>query len=312
VDFRRGAEINAHNAQSVTGVLEVFLRMNRPADGLLYYEQYAPKDLPTSALVSKHARLLAAAGQETAAVSQFRRAMALAMGESIDAARQVAGDIRAAMDPGRAIELFGAPGGDPGLERANQRVLARLYPMVNRFSDAAASLEQLLRTSTVAAERAELYAELGEVHQVSGQYEDAKVAYEEALKINDRNWVVLNNLAYLLSDTMGEHALARPYAERAVATQEHASALDTLGWIYVGLGDYSSAVAELSRAVSLNSDDPLHYYHLGEAHRRSGQRREAIDVLQSGLDVARAAGQSASISQIDSALLRARDGDQKP
>ena len=311
-DFLRGAEVAAHSAESVTGVLDVYLRLHRPADGLTYFDQYAPKDSPTATLLSRHARLLAGAGREAEAIEQFRRAMAQAMKESNDAARQVAGDVRAAFESPRAIELFSAVHHDGPPNRANLRLLARLYPMTGQFVEAADAITRLLESSPNDTERAELFAELGEVQQVAGRTDEARTAYEEALKYNDRHWVALNNLAYLLSDTQGEHALARPYAERAVEIQEHPSALDTFGWIYVGLSDYSSAIAELSRAIRLNPDDPLPYYHLGEAYRRDGRSREAADILKSGLDIARTAGQSELVAQIETSLEKARSGDQAP
>lgn len=309
-DFRRGAEADGYSADAVAGVLDVYLRMNRPADGLTYYEQHAPDKHQTATLLSRHARCLAAAGREAEALAQFRDAMAVAMAESNESTRQVAADVRAVLDPSRAVALFTASS-NAG-DRAVQRLLARLYPMTGRFAEAGGVLNQLIQTSDSDVERAELHSELGEVHQLSGQHAEARSAYEEALKYNDRHWVALNNLAYLLSDAMNEHALARPYAERAVAIQEHPSALDTLGWIYVGLADYSAAVAELSRSIRLNPDDPLPYFHLGEAYRRSGQMREAIDILQSGLDVARSAGQAESVTSIESAIERVRAGDQSP
>jgi tetratricopeptide (TPR) repeat protein len=106
----------------------------------------------------------------------------------------------------------------------------------------------------------------------------------------------------LLSDKRGENQAALPYAKRAVALKDNAFTLDTLGWIYVGLGQFPLAVAELSRAIRLDPDYALPYYHLGEAYRRNAQFDEASDILKNGRVVADNAKDAAMVGLIESAL----------
>jgi tetratricopeptide (TPR) repeat protein len=170
-------------------------------------------------------------------------------------------------------------------------------------------LERLIDTCTEDAERAALLHELGETRQIAGDAPRARRAYEEALKYDPDNWITLNNLAYLLSDQLGENKLARPYAERAVAIADTQDTLDTLGWIYVGLGEFPAAIAELSRAVRLDPGSALSYYHLGEAYRRNGQFAEAGEVLKSGGDLARTAEDSQLAARIEASLERVERSD---
>jgi tetratricopeptide (TPR) repeat protein len=116
----------------------------------------------------------------------------------------------------------------------------------------------------------------------------------------------------LLSDKLGENKAALAYAQRAVATVENPAALDTLGWIYVGLGEYSAAIAELGRAVRLDPNAALIHYHLGEAYRRNVQMSEAVDVLQGARNLARSVENSAQLELIERSLQRAQAGDSKP
>jgi len=175
------------------------------------------------------------------------------------------------------------------------------------LGDKPKAVEQFRRMVAVCTddrERAELLTELGGVYQAAGDPAGARQAYEEALGYDGDNWITLNNLAYLLSDQFGEDELALPYAERAVAAADNVHTLDTLGWIYVGLGEYSLAVTQLRRVVRLDPGAALSYYHLGEAYRRSGQLDEAADILKRGRDLARADNDTELVALFDASLDR--------
>jgi tetratricopeptide (TPR) repeat protein len=246
------------------------------------------------------------------AIDECRTAMMLAMDQSPDLVRAVTGDLRRMLpersDVEQVVPLFERPP-SPSLARANDRLLTRIYRRIDRGKDAAVVLDRLIQSAKDDFERANLWQEKGEVHHLAGEFDAARAAYEQSLRHDPENWVTLNNLAYLLSDQMGENQAALAYAQKAVATVENPSALDTLGWIYVGLGEYSAAIAELGRAVRLDPNSALIYYHLGEAYRRNGQMAEAADVLQGARNIARAAGDQAQLELIERSLERtdARD-----
>ncbi len=325
-DFQRGAQFSGYTAESVRQVLGAHLRLGRFAEGIRYYERYAPTEQVTPALISRYARLLAASGRKPEAVELFRRAMGLAVVESPMARAAVTEDLYAAFVPsaattsespaesvGEAIALFEAdPPDSATAQRVNQRIVVRLYRAAERYDDAGARLEQLIGTCDDDGERVDLLSALSELHELAGNTLPAREAYERILRYDSENWIVLNNLAYLLSDKLGEYKLARPYAQRAVAVAENHASLDTLGWIYVGLGDYQPAIAELSRALRLSPGDPLTYYHLGEAYRRSGQFQVAANVLRSGRDLVGGTDDTGQIARFTAALERVKQFDRAP
>ena len=146
-----------------------------------------------------------------------------------------------------------------------------------------------------------LLMEKGDLFRVSGQARESVAVYEKALGLDPSNWVVLNNVAFVLSDELGDYDRALPYGKRAVAIADIAATLDTLGWIYVGLGEYAKAIAELSRSIRLDPTDPFAYYHLGEAYRRNGRFIEANDVLDRGRKAAGTSEFEAAVELIDEA-----------
>ena len=193
--------------------------------------------------------------------------------------------------------------------RANDRLLARIHASEKQYSEAVAKFDALLKSGGKDEERAALFYEKGEVLQLSGDIAGAVAAYKQSLEQDAKNWNTLNNVAYILSDLQGQHDAALPFARSAVAAADNPSTLDTLGWIYVSLKRYDEAVAELSRAIRLDPGYVLASYHLGEAYRRAGRFDEAVQVLQSAAEPARARKDTDLSALIETSLSKARSRD---
>ncbi len=302
-DMQRGAEVAGFTPDRLADVLDAYVRLERYADGVAYFQKHASSGNQTGRLLSRYAVLLARSGKSAEAVKAFRSAMELAATEGGDAVRFVTADLNASFpEAAAAIALFetGAPTGAAG--RANDRILVRFYRSAGKLTDATSRLDKLVGSATDKREQAELLLERGEIHQVAGDATRARESFEEALKHDPANWIILNNLAYLLSDQMGQHVAALPHAKAAVRSVESADTLDTLGWVYVQLGQFPAAIAELSRAVQFSGASPAIYYHLGEAYRRNKQFKDAADVLRTGKTLAQTVGDQATAAQIDAAL----------
>ncbi len=301
-DYRRGAEIDGQSPRAVLLVLDTFLRLARFADGITYYEGLGTRDEKDAGVVARFAQLLARAGRADQSVDVFRRAMALAAAAGAEAVAVVTESLEASFAPDDAVRLFESTAAPPALARANDRVIVRLLVLSGKFDDAVGRIDRLIASTDTDRERGALLHEKGDFHQLAGSAEQALRSYEEALKYDSENWVTLNNVAYLLSDKRGDNAQALAYAKKAVSKADNPYTLDTLGWIYAGLGQYDAAVAELSRAIRLNPDYALPYFHLGESHRRAGQFDEAREILTSGRRVAESAGDGELTALIDESL----------
>lgn len=312
LDFQKGAKASGFEPAAVSAVLDTMLQLQQYQEGLVYFrENVLRKDTPAF-LLSRYAKLLALAGKEQEAVDQFRRAMSVALATSDLAVRQVSADLSSTYTQTNAIPLFEANPPKGLLGQSNDRIMVRLYRSAGRFEDALATLQPLIDSSGDPIRRADLLAELGDVNQASGNWDQAQTAYIEALKYHEERWITLNNLAYLLSDKLGEHRKARAYAERAVQLSDSSDALDTLGWIYVGLEEYSKAIAELSRAIRIHPDEPLTYYHLGEAYRRQGRFDQAAEILQSGRKLALVLSRNELVVRLDASLERVVNNNDTP
>lgn len=108
------------------------------------------------------------------------------------------------------------------------------------------------------------------------QWPKAEADFQEALRLNPDQPVVLNYLGYSWVDR-GEHLdEAFKMLRKAVALRpEDGFIVDSLGWADYRLGDYAGAVKELERAIVLKPGDPTINDHLGDAYWRTGHKLEA-------------------------------------
>jgi len=315
-DLQRADQLSHHTPETLSAVLDVFAQTLRYAEGISYYEQNAEGNETNPMLLSRQALLRMLSGDKDRAVEQFRNAMARAIDESPTAVRIVTADLRRMLPDQRAvtdaINRFTNTPARGALAHANDRILVRLHRRAENNDKAVEILDRLVASAVDDADRATLHAEKGEVLHAMSDYENARKAYEESLRYAPDNWITLNNLAYLLSDAMDQDNIAIAYAKKAVATVENSATLDTLGWIYCGLEDFSSAIAELSRAVRLDPNSSLIHYHLGEAYRRNGQFSEATDVLQSARSMATAADDVERLAQVEAAIEKVNAANEGP
>lgn len=105
------------------------------------------------------------------------------------------------------------------------------------------------------------YVRRGELWLESENFPAARDDFRAAVVRGTREPSVLNNLAWSMAQ-MGEFRAALPYAENAVEGERQACSLDTLGYIYAGLGRRDRAVELYREALLLEPDNPEIRSHL--------------------------------------------------
>ena len=93
----------------------------------------------------------------------------------------------------------------------------------------------------------------------------------------------LNALGYTLADHSQRLQEAKNYILKAAALMpDDPSVLDSLGWVYYRLGEYSESVVHLRKAFAKVEDAEI-AAHLGEVLWVSGQAEEADKIWQRGI-----------------------------
>ncbi|MBN2582884.1 MAG: tetratricopeptide repeat protein [Planctomycetes bacterium] len=158
------------------------------------------------------------------------------------------------------------------------RTLVSVYAIQNKMDE---SRKLLLDALKVAPRYTPLLVALGEHDLATGKDDEAIEILEKALKLDPSLWGARNNLAWIYATKKNEPAKAREQIDQALRLQpRHPSLLDTSGWVYYLVGDYSSAERDLEQSLKL-VPSPITKYHLGMTLiKRSGETDAAAAKAQ--------------------------------
>lgn len=203
-----------------------------------------------------------------------------------DAARAIYGS-----NPGKIGEIVSSVSGEAvsaGELYLLSEVLLRIPNQIDAAADAIRRAAE--RVDSSQSELRFLVAiNLGLVRYLKGNYAESRDHYIEALRLAPKDHPfrvkVLNDLAYVYSQHLGEHEKARPLAEEAVSLMpDDASIVDTLGTVYLGLRMLDQAEAQLRRSIELRESASNHL-HMGQLLLARGRRSEAEQYLVRGRDL---------------------------
>ncbi|MDA8254863.1 MAG: PEP-CTERM system TPR-repeat protein PrsT [Betaproteobacteria bacterium] len=115
------------------------------------------------------------------------------------------------------------------------------------------------------------------------QYAAAAEHYLILNKSNPGNLLILNNLAWALSELNDKRAIS--FAEQALKLHpENPMVMDTYGWILTHQGQPSKGIPLLRKALSKAPDNPEIHWHLVSALHGSGDIKRALQELSTLLD----------------------------
>ena len=130
------------------------------------------------------------------------------------------------------------------------------------------------------------YAMLGDAYRNLGQHRKSDEAFEEALKIDPENTIVLNNYSYYLALRGADLKNALRMSGKTIKTEpENATYLDTYGWILFVMEKYDQARRYLKKAVENSADpSPEILEHYGDVLAKTGDMEAAITYWKKAID----------------------------
>jgi cellulose synthase operon protein C len=168
---------------------------------------------------------------------------------------------------------------------AGDALLAAQYLGSGRLDEGLGKLDDLVKKEPL---NVGALGTKGIIYEQQGKPEEAKAAYEAALKVNPEANGVANNLAYLFAEEPGgknlEKALSLAQAARK-AQPESPEIADTLGWVYYKLGNHILAKDQLSFAISKQGNNPTMHYHLGMVYKALKQNKDAETSLKKAVSL---------------------------
>ncbi|MGD9858293.1 MAG: tetratricopeptide repeat protein, partial [Planctomycetaceae bacterium] len=122
---------------------------------------------------------------------------------------------------------------------------------------------------------------VADLRDVQLRTDEAVQIYEAILKVNDRDLVALNNLAWMLAFQPGREAQALTLINRAIELAGPAPAFrDTRASISLRLNKPQQAVDDLVEAIDQAGDDPELWFHLSQAYLQTGDREQAREAFR--------------------------------
>src|SRR3990172_3793255 len=148
------------------------------------------------------------------------------------------------------------------------------------------AINYLKQALTIKPDDVNLLGTLGLIYDAMKMWTECDSVYERALQIDSQNALVNNNFAYSLSERGERLKDALTMAEIAIAADpNNTSYLDTIGWVYFKLGNYSEAKDNLEKAIEIGGERAVMLEHLGDIMFKLGDTQKAKSLWQKSYDL---------------------------
>jgi len=155
------------------------------------------------------------------------------------------------------------------------------YMKNGRTTEGLQKLDDIIKKSPL---NANAYGAKAQIYETQGNFEQAKVNYTQALKVDPNAEIAANNLAYILAEQGSDLNAALGWAQVARKKRpDNPDIADTLGWVYYKLGNYVLAREQVKFAVSKQPDNGSYQYHLGMIYEKTSQMTEAQAALKKAI-----------------------------
>ena len=154
-------------------------------------------------------------------------------------------------------------------------LLGVAYNRLGQNEQAAHALE---RARQLNGKDVDAISQLAIVYEALKRFDETDSLYEEALRLDPANHLVLNNYAYSLAERGTQLDRAKEMATKAVSAKpDNSSYLDTMGWIYFRLGDYKPAAEYVKKAIEKGEVSAVVYEHLGDIYYKMDNKQGALE-----------------------------------
>ena len=111
----------------------------------------------------------------------------------------------------------------------------------------------------------------------------AEVEYRIYLEFKPKDIEVLNKLGMVYYRLNKLPEAVREFSKVFKIDPDNYDALDGMGMVKTAQQNYDEAVSYHQRAIAINADDMVGYYHLGSALEKKGMLSEAVDAYHLAL-----------------------------
>jgi tetratricopeptide (TPR) repeat protein len=269
--FRRSFEANPSNLRGLQAIVSTYFVQNKTDEALQVLRTEAEKRGNRKDLRITLAETAARAGKLDIALSEYRAMLEKAKEGSPEAG-----------------ELY-----------------LHLGEVYRRQGDLKSSIEALSKARAILPQNAGVVSTLGLSLDLAGRKQEARLLYEEAVKIDPQNAAGLNNLAFFIADLGGDLDRALELAERARQLMPQMSQIsDTVGFVHLKRNATDQALEIFRNLVSKEASNSTYRYHLALALAQKGDRAAALRELDEAMTLDPAAEEVLQIKALQQKLTR--------
>ena len=127
--------------------------------------------------------------------------------------------------------------------------------------------------------KSDFLGQIGDIYHEMGRNEQSYKAYDEALKYNDKNVVVLNNYSYFLSLEKKDLKKAERMSAQCIKLEpDNSTYLDTYAWIFFIQGNYTLAKIYIESALEKDTTKSADLVdHYGDILFMNGDKDKAVE-----------------------------------
>lgn len=156
-----------------------------------------------------------------------------------------------------------------------------------RLGDSTAAMERFTQALTLDSTLYPAAGSLALLYDNIDSLDQAVRYYEHAIMYSDSAAIYLNNLAYTYAVRGIEKERALELVDAALVIEpENPSYVDTKGWIYYQMGDYSEAMRWIKKAHKLDKASAPILEHLGDISAAQGKESQARKYWEQALELA--------------------------
>lgn len=148
-----------------------------------------------------------------------------------------------------------------------------------------ALLQHSRRWADVHADNEWAWFNLGRAYSEIGKIEGAIEAYQQALRVNQKNSNTWFNLGGVYNDSEEFEKSIEAYRQAIVFNPEFANAWNNLGSMYSKLGRIDSAIGAYREAIKIRPDNANSWYNLGNLYGKNKQHEKAVDAYLTSVEI---------------------------
>ncbi len=193
----------------------------------------------------------------------------------------------------------------------------RLLLLLSEFYQDEGNLKEALKTLNLLLEKnpndVEIMYKKGMVLERMGRVDEAISVMREILKLDPDNPSALNFIGYSYAERGKNLKEAKELIERALKKRPNDGyIMDSMGWVYYMMGDYTKALEWIKKALYSMPKDPVINEHMGDVLVKLGKFSEALKYYEGSLSGFKKRGQGEDVKRVERKIMEIKGEEEPP